>query len=102
MDLYVTNVKENISGQGIVTMVDGRLESEDQYIKAYQEVSQADTMSDSAFTESSRLSTTSRDKNVRFSFISEILDRDIKRRIMTAPDRSADSSNAFYDEWNKG
>ena len=98
MDLYVTNVKENISGQGIVTMVDGRLESEDQYIKAYQEVSQADTMSDSAFTESSRLSTTSRDKNVRFSFISEILDRDIKRRIMTAPDRSADSSNAFYDE----
>ena len=99
MDVYVTNVKENISGQGIVTIVEGSLESEDQYIKAYQEVSMADTMSDSAFTESSRLSTASRDKNVRFSFISEILDRDIKRGIVTAPDRSADLSNAFYDKW---
>ena len=92
MDVYVSNVKENITGQGIVTMVESDLESEDQYIKAYQEVSRADTsMSDSVFTSSSRLSTStaSRDKNVRFSFISEILDRDIKRGMVTAPDRSA-------------
>ena len=98
MDVYVSNVKENISGQGIVTMIESDLESEEQYIKAYEEVSREDTLSDSVFTASSSLSTASRDrrdKNVRFSFISEVLDRDIKRRIATAPDWSVDRNNAL-------
>ena len=95
MDVYVSNVKENISGQGIVTMIESDLESEEQYIKAYEEVSREDTLSDSVFTASSSLSNASRDKNVRFSFISEVLDRDIKRRIATAPDWSVDRNNAL-------
>ena len=95
MDVYVSNVKENISGQGIVTMIESDLESEEQYIKAYEEVSREDTLSDSVFTASSSLSTASRDKNVRFSFISEVLDRDIKRRIATAPDWSVDWNDAL-------
>ena len=86
MDLYVSNVKENISGQGIVTVIESGLESEDEYIKAYEESSREDAMSDSVFT----ADTPRKDKNVRFSFISEVLDRDSKRRIVNAPVRSVD------------
>ena len=90
MNMYVSNVKENISGQGVATMIEPDPESEALYIKAYQEVSRDDTLSDSVFTSSSPPSTLSREKSVRFSFISEVLDRDIKRRIVTAPEWSVE------------
>ena len=88
--MYVSNVKENISGQGVATMIESDPESEALYIKAYQEVSRDDTLSDSVFTSSSPPSTLSREKSVRFSFISEVLDRNIKRGIVTAPEWSVE------------